>query len=153
MMKFRYFLIFFIPQKAKNNSKISPAKKYIDGSPSNTKLNSLPNAKPPIKTIFVKVAVAQNLVLIIPIIQDNPRYNPMIALKTFSRLMVSTLISNNLNKITSEYKPYIKAIGIIKMTDINKWRFLIAVLFLKRSFNPVAFFCRASGKIDNRRHP
>ena len=107
LIKFRYFFIFFIPQKAKDNSKKSPAKKYNEGSPSNTKLNNLPNAKPPIKTILVNVAMVQNLGLIIPINQivDVARYNPIIALKIFVKLIVSTLISNNFDRIAFGYKP------------------------------------------------
>lgn len=101
--------------------------KYMDGSPSNTKLNSLPKAKLPMKTILINVANVQNLGLNIPIIQiaDIPRYNPIIALKIFVKLIVSTLMSNNFDKIKFGFNPYTKAIGIIKAVDIIKCRFLI----------------------------
>lgn len=96
-----YFIKFFIPQKANVNSKISPHKKKIEGIPSNTKLKILPNAKPPIKKIFVKVAANQNFGFAIPNVQIAaiPKYKPIVALKIFVKLMVSTLMSNNPNKI------------------------------------------------------
>ena len=90
-----YLFKFFIPQRANVVSKINPIKKYIDGTPSNIRLNNRPIAKPPMKKILLNVAEIQNLGFIIPIIHiaDIPKYNPIIALKMFVKLIVSTLRS------------------------------------------------------------
>jgi hypothetical protein len=126
-----YFFRFLTPQNASVNSNTSPITKYIDGSPSNPKLSNLPKARPPMKIILVNVAIVQNLGLDMPIIQieDIPRYNPIIALRIFVIFIVSTLMSNSFDKITFGFIPYTNAIGIIKMTDIVKCRFLIVEYF------------------------
>ena len=79
----------------------------MPGTPSTTMLTNLPSVNPPIKVILVIVAVTHNLELIMPIIQimHMPRYKPIIALKIFARLIVSTLKSNSNGRINCGYKP------------------------------------------------
>ena len=91
------------------------------------KLVNLPNPNPPIKRILVSVAAVQNLVLKIPIIQIvvTPRYNPIVALKMFSRFVVSTLNPKSFVKIVFGLKPYTNATGMIIRIEKIKCRFLI----------------------------
>lgn len=79
----------------------------MPGTPSIARLANLPSASPPIKVTLVIVAVTQNLDLIMPIIQitDMPRYKPIMALKIFTRLIVSTLKSKSKGRIICGYKP------------------------------------------------
>ena len=126
-----YFFRFLTLQNASVNSSISPVTKYIDGNPSDTKLRNLPKARLPMKKILVNVVIVQNLGLNMPIIhiEDIPRYSPMIALRILVKFIVSTLTSKSFDKNTFGFSPYTNAIGIIKMTDIVKCRFLIVRYF------------------------